>query len=139
MTGKKHGRGTPSRYQREMDAFERRLIGEVLRAAGGSLSAAARDLGITHRMVRYRVEQLELRAASDPPPSAHQQKLDDAERRLIHRTLREHGTVQAAADALGLPLESLQYRVDCLNVRLDDAANRDLKRLVAPPGPRPKQ
>lgn len=91
-------------------------------------------------MVRYRVEQLELRAASDPPLSPHQQKLEDAERRLIYRTLREHGgNVQAAADALGIPLESLQYRVDCLNVRLDDAESGNLKSLVAPPGPRPRR
>ena len=53
--------------------LERDLIMDALKSAGGNLSAAARLLGITPRMIRYKIKKLDLdyqRFFGEPVPAA---------------------------------------------------------------------
>ncbi len=45
-------------FQLLVDSFQRDLITDALKRTGGNINAAARDLGITPRMVRYKVGNL---------------------------------------------------------------------------------
>jgi Nif-specific regulatory protein len=46
--------------QQAVDRLERQMIEDALRAAGGSMAAAARALGTTERVVRYKVQKLSI-------------------------------------------------------------------------------
>lgn len=52
------GRTSVGGLTQQVDALERELVAEALKRHGGNVSAAARELGITGRMVRYKVERL---------------------------------------------------------------------------------
>jgi Nif-specific regulatory protein len=51
-------RSASSSFQVLVDSFQRDLITDALKRTGGNINAAARDLGITARMVRYKVQNL---------------------------------------------------------------------------------
>jgi Nif-specific regulatory protein len=52
--------GAPEKLtlQQAVDRLERQMIEDALRTAGGSMAAAARALGTTERVVRYKVQKL---------------------------------------------------------------------------------
>jgi Nif-specific regulatory protein len=43
---------------KQVEMLERDLIIDALKRHGGNVTAAARELGITSRMVRYKIEKL---------------------------------------------------------------------------------
>jgi Nif-specific regulatory protein len=47
-------------YQIRMELLERDLISDALKSCQGSIAAAAEQLGITPRMVRYKLKRLGL-------------------------------------------------------------------------------
>ncbi len=52
------GRSADGGMKRQVEALERDLMLEALKRHRGNVSAAARELGITGRMVRYKIERL---------------------------------------------------------------------------------
>lgn len=53
-------------YNEAMEAFEKSLIASALEESGGNQSEAARQLGITERRLRYRLEKLDLHHSTTP-------------------------------------------------------------------------
>jgi DNA-binding NtrC family response regulator len=56
------------KYQESVDACERRMIEDALRQSGGVQTRAATLLGITRRILRYRMTKLGITKASDSTP-----------------------------------------------------------------------
>jgi Nif-specific regulatory protein len=48
----------PGSLQSRVSALEKDMIIDALKRSGGNASAAARELGITSRMVRYKIKKL---------------------------------------------------------------------------------
>jgi len=59
MPDKQARRNTGS-LKSQVEILEKDLIIESLKCSGGNISAASRELGITGRMVRYKIERYEI-------------------------------------------------------------------------------
>ena len=51
------GEGGPATLDGQVAAFERRVLVEALRRNGGNRSAAGRELGVSPRMMTYRLKK----------------------------------------------------------------------------------
>ena len=51
----------PGSLTRQVESLEQDLISDALKRTGGSFAAAARDLGITSRVLRYKAGKLGVR------------------------------------------------------------------------------
>jgi Nif-specific regulatory protein len=56
--------GASGRFKVLVNSFERDLITDALKRSGGNINAAARDLGLTPRIVRYKIRNLGIDARS---------------------------------------------------------------------------
>jgi DNA-binding NtrC family response regulator len=64
---------------------------------------------------------LRLSAAKSGPPSLEEMSLEDAERALIRSAIRRNGgSVQAAAEALGLSRSAMYRRLEKLGLKPDE-------------------
>jgi len=89
-----------------LDDLERELIVKALAQTGSNVSKAARLLGLTRRMLQYRMEKYGLEKAWTPEPSA-----EDERERIKKALAQTNANVSEAARLLGLTRRTLQYRI----------------------------
>ena len=53
----------PESFTRQVESLEKDLISDALKRSSGSFAGAARELGITSRILRYKARKLGLRGA----------------------------------------------------------------------------
>ncbi|MBI3723126.1 sigma 54-interacting transcriptional regulator [bacterium] len=90
-----------------IDDLERELIGKALAQTNANVSKAARLLGLTRRMLQYRMEKYGLEKSWIPKP-----QVEDERDRIRSALAQTNANVSQAARLLGLTRRSLQYRME---------------------------